>query len=161
MAWLRDARAMEEQSETILESQIARIKHYPHLKEKLQEHLTQTRRQSTLVRDCIQRRGGNTSMIKELAAKTIATAQGLSGLFVDDEVVKGSLALITFEHMEIASYRILIAAAEAIGDSQTAGVCRQILEEEEAMAAWLSDQVPGTVAKFLKRDEIAGVQAKR
>jgi ferritin-like metal-binding protein YciE len=36
MAWLRDARAMEEQSETILESQITRIKYYPHLKEKLQ-----------------------------------------------------------------------------------------------------------------------------
>ena len=69
--------------------------------------------------------------------------------------------LYTFKHMEIASYRILIAAAEAVGDSQTTGVCRQILVEEEAMAAWLSEQVPGTVQKFLKRDEIAGVQAKR
>jgi hypothetical protein len=84
MAWLRDARAMEEQSETILECQIGRIKHYPQLKEKLQSHLTQTRRQSMLVRECIERRGGNVSPIKELAAKTIATAQGLSGLFVDD-----------------------------------------------------------------------------
>ncbi|MGH2397479.1 MAG: DUF892 family protein [bacterium] len=43
MAWLRDARAMEEQSETILESQITRIKHYPHLKEKLQATLITSR----------------------------------------------------------------------------------------------------------------------
>ena len=38
MAWLRDVRAMEEQSETI-----TRIKHYPHLKEKLQATLITSR----------------------------------------------------------------------------------------------------------------------
>jgi ferritin-like metal-binding protein YciE len=61
-------------------------------------------------------------------------AQGFSGIFAGDEVMKGSLASYTFEHMEIASYRILIAAAEEVGDDKTARTCRKILGEEESMA---------------------------
>jgi ferritin-like metal-binding protein YciE len=161
LAWLRDAYAMEEQFETILESQIARLKHYPGLKQKLQEHLVETRSQAERVKACIEDWDEKISTLKQLTAKTIAVAQGLSGLFVDDEVIKGCLAIYTFKHMEIASYQILIAAADAIGDSKTAATCLQIKVEEERMAAWLGDEIPGIVSKFLKRDEIAGVEAKR
>lgn len=76
-------------------------------------------------------------------------AQSLSGVFAGDEVMKGSLASYTFEHMEIASYGILIAAANALGESQVARVCEQNLQEEEAMAKWLKDHVPGTTEQFL------------
>jgi ferritin-like metal-binding protein YciE len=79
---------------------------------------------------------------------------------VDDEVIKRCLAMYTFKHMEIASYQILIATAEAIGDSKTATTCLQIRQEDERMAVWLAAEVPRVLSKFLKRDEIAGVQAK-
>ena len=46
LAWLRDAHAMEEQAETLLSSQISRLKHYPDLRGKLEEHLEETRRQA-------------------------------------------------------------------------------------------------------------------
>lgn len=60
-------------------------------------------------------------------------------MFVDDEVVKGSLAGYTFEHMEIASYKILIAAAEAAGETEVVAVCQANLAEEVAMAeCWMS-----------------------
>lgn len=160
MAWLRDASAMEEQAATMMSTQIARLEHYPHLKRKLEEHLAETHRQSARIKTCIARRGGDTSTLKELAAKTMAFAQGLSGIFVDDEVVKGMLASYTFEQMEIASYRILIAAADAVGDSETAATCREILAEEQAMADWLAEETPSLVTKFLKRDSIPGVEAK-
>ena len=120
MEWLRDAHAMEEQAESILESQIARLQHYPDVKLKMQQHLEATRRQAKLVESCIAARGGDTSVVKVLSAKIVAAAQGLSGIFVDDEVIKGALASYTFEQMEIASYRILIAAAEAVKDASTA-----------------------------------------
>jgi ferritin-like metal-binding protein YciE len=161
IAWLRDAHAMEEQFETILESQIGRLKHYPGLKQKLQEHLVETRSQAQRVKTCIEHWDEKTSTLKQLTAKTIAVAQGLSGLFVDDEVIKGCLAIYTFKHMEIASYQILAAAAETIGDSKTAATCLAIMNEEERMAAWLDEEIPSVVSKFLKRDEIAGVEAKR
>lgn len=160
MAWLKDASAMEEQAATMLRTQVARLEHYPHLKRRMEEHLAETHRQSARIKACIASRGGDTSTLKELAAKTIAMAQGLSGFFVSDEVVKSALASYTFEQMEICSYRILVTAAEAVGDAQTAAACRENLAEEEAMAKWLADEMPSLVTKFLKRDSIPGVVAK-
>jgi ferritin-like metal-binding protein YciE len=161
LAWLRDAHAMEMQAETMLNAQISRLKHYPDLRRKLEEHLAETKRQAASVDDCISRLGGDTSAVKDTMAKMVAFGQGLSGLFVDDEVIKGSLASYTFEQMEIASYKILIAAAEAVGDSTTAAICTRILREEEAMAEWLSQQTPQLVRAFLQLDQIPGVAAKR
>ena len=161
LAWLRDAHAMEEQAETLLTSQISRLKHYPDLRRKMEEHLEETRRQAKLVDDCIQRLGGDSSAVKDAMGKMVAFGQGLSGLFVDDEVIKGSLASYTFEHMEIASYTILVAAAEACGDTTTAAICSRILKEEQAMAQWLADHTPQLVRAFLQLDETPGVAAKR
>jgi len=59
-----------------------------------------------------------------------------------------------------ASYRALIAAAELCGDVETKRVCEQILPEEEAMADWLAERLPGTVQKFLARDETPDTTAK-
>jgi ferritin-like metal-binding protein YciE len=161
LAWLKDAHAMEQQAETMLTSQIARLKHYPDLKRKLEEHLEETRRQATLIDDCIKQNGGDSSAVKDVMGKMTAFGQGLSGLFVDDEVIKGSLASYTFEHMEIASYKILIAAAEACGDTTTAAICSRILKEEEAMAKWIAEHTPSLVRAFLQLDETPGIAAKR
>lgn len=48
-------------------------------------------------------------------------AQAISRLFVEDEIVKGSMGSYVFEAMEIAAYRTLIAAAEACGDHRRGG----------------------------------------
>ena len=158
--WLRDAHAMEQQAETMLQKTASRLENYPTLKARLESHIEETREQARLVKSCIDRRGAGTSAMKDAAAKVAATAQGLSGLFVSDEVVKASLASYTFEHMEIASYRSLIAAAEAVGDGETARICGQILQQEESMAAFLAEQLPQVTRQFLQRSETPGATAK-
>jgi ferritin-like metal-binding protein YciE len=158
--WLRDAHAMEQQAETMLKTTASRLENYPTLKARLEAHLEETREQARLVKSCIDRCGAGTSAMKDVAAKVTATAQGLSGLFVSDEVVKATLASYTFEHMEIASYKSLIAAAEAVGDSETARICRQILPQEEAMAAFLAEQLPQVTRQFLQLAETPGATAK-
>ncbi len=84
-------------------------------------------------------------------ARMLGVAQGLSGLFVGDEVVKGVLATYTFEHMEIASYRILIAAAEKVGDAETKTVLEEIVREEEEMAKWLESHFNPVTLQYLDR----------
>jgi ferritin-like metal-binding protein YciE len=159
--WLRDAHAMEKQAEQMLSGQIARLEHYPDLRRKLEEHLEETRRQSGTVQECIDRYGEGSSTIKDAMGKMTAMGQSLSGLFVDDEVIKGSLASYTFEQMEIASYTILIAAAEAADDKETAAACTRILKEEQAMADWLKVQMPNLVRAYLQLDQQPGAVAKR
>lgn len=86
-----------------------------------------------------------------MAGKVIAFGQGMSGMFVEDEIVKGAMASYTFEHMEASAYRVLIAAAEAVGDAQTKAVCEHILKEELSMASDLEAQLPDLTRKYLSR----------
>jgi len=160
MAWLRDAHAMEKQAETMLSAMAGRIENYPDVKAKIEAHVAETSRQADMLQSCIERRGGDTSTLKDLMGKFMALGQGMSGAFVDDEIIKGSMAGYTFEHMEIAAYKVLIAAAEACGDPETSAVCQRILQEEEAMAKWLGENLPSVTEKFLARDQMPGTTAK-
>lgn len=159
--WLRDAHAMEEQAEKILTGQTDRIENYPELSSRFKTHLDETRSQRERLERCMERRGTSASGMKDMSAKFTATMQNMSGMFAGDEVVKGVLAGYTFEHMEIASYRLLIAAAQAEGDAETARVCEEICKEEEAMASWLKDNMDGIAAKFLQREQSESAEAKR
>jgi ferritin-like metal-binding protein YciE len=151
MAWLRNAHAMEEQAVTMLTSLASRTGDYPDVKARIESHLGETKRQAEALEECIKRRGGDTSTLKDLAGKVIAFGQGMSGMFVDDEIVKGAMASYTFEHMEAAAYRVLIAAAEAVGDMQTKAVCERILKEELSMASDLEAKLPELTRRYLSR----------
>ncbi|PLC49070.1 hypothetical protein CR159_15025 [Pollutimonas subterranea] len=158
--WLRDAHAMEKQAETMLTKTAERLENYPQLRAKLQAHCEETRQQAIMIRECLDRLGDDSSTMKDMAAKAMATAQGLSGMFVSDEVVKATMASYTFEHMEIASYKSLIVAAELAGDTETKRVCEIILPQEEAMAQWLSDHLAEITRQFLARDAAPDTTAK-
>jgi ferritin-like metal-binding protein YciE len=160
MEWLRDAHAAEEQAKTMLSGMARRIENYPELKARIEQHIRETERQAELVRGCIERRGGSTSTIKDTSAKMLAMGQAMSGMFVGDEVMKGSIASSAFEAMEIASYKILIATAEQVGDQETKRVCEEILREEEAMADWLEDHVASLTQQYLRREATPGATAK-
>jgi ferritin-like metal-binding protein YciE len=45
----------------------------------------------------------------------------------------------TTEHLEIASYELLRRVAERAGDEETAVACRDILEQERAMATYIEE----------------------
>lgn len=159
--WLRDAHAMEVQAEQMLTAQAKRLDDYPELKARIEQHLTETRAQRTKLESCLKRRGGDTSALKDTAGRFSAMMQAVGSMLSGDEVVKGLLASYTFEHMEIASYRILVAAAEEEQDLETATTCEQICQEEEAMASWLETNIARFTQEFLARDEAAHRTAKR
>lgn len=159
MEWLRDAHAAEEQAETMLSGMARRIENYPNLKARLEKHIVETQRQAKLIRGCIERRGESTSTIKDTGGKVLGFGQAMSGLFVGDEVMKGCIASYAFEAMEIASYHILISTAREVGDEETARVCEQILQEEEAMADWLKQNIPTLTQHYLTREQTPGATA--
>lgn len=159
--WLRDAHAMEQQAEQMLKGQAARIENYPALKARIEQHIQETLGQQQLLEGCISRLGGSPSTLKDAMGKIMAMGQAVGGMMASDEIVKGSMASYVFEHMEIASYRTLIAAAQAVGDVETQRVCEQILAQEEAMAQWLREHLPQVTQQFLVRDETPGVTARK
>jgi ferritin-like metal-binding protein YciE len=158
--WLRDAHAMEQQAEKLLESEAERIEHYPDLSARIEQSLRESREQANLIEGCIKRHGEDTSALKDMVGRFTAMAQGMSGYFVADEVVKATIATYTFQHMQISSYRSLIATAEAAGDQETKRICEGILRQEEAMADWLGEHIGPITQQYLQREETPNVTAK-
>lgn len=159
--WLQSAHAMEQQAEQMLKAQSNRIESYPQLQDRLERHLAETQSQRERLEGCLSSRGISASGMKDAAAQVTAFMQAAGGSMAADEVVKGSLASYTFEHFEIGTYRSLIAAADAVGDAQTARVCSEILQEEEAMAGWLEEHIPEITRSYLARSESSTGDAKR
>ncbi|MBP5978597.1 MAG: ferritin-like domain-containing protein [Halomonas sp.] len=159
--WLRDAHAMEQQAEKMLKSQAERLVDYPELQARIEQHLTETRHQSERLEQAMAGINIDTSALKDLGGKLTAFGQALGGMMAGDEVMKGSIACYAFEHFEIANYKALIQASESAGQTGVAQVCREILKEEEAMAAWLADHIESTTTQFLHRADDDNLRAKR
>ncbi|CEJ14504.1 hypothetical protein BN1110_04836 [bacterium YEK0313] len=151
ITWLQDAHAMEVQGETMLSGMVGRLSAYPDLRARIGTHVEDTRRQAKRLRDCLERRGQSTSAVKDAGGWFSAMGQGLAAMMADDEVVKALLAASAFEQMEIASYRILIAAAAIANDGEVRGFCAVSLDEELAMQNWLAENTPVVVAQYFQK----------
>jgi ferritin-like metal-binding protein YciE len=159
ISWLSDAYAMEGQATELLEAQIKRLEHYPEALPRLRQHLQETRQQQSEVERCLHRLGTDPSTLKETAMKFAANVQGMLHAMAGDEVLKHALGSYAFEHFEAGSYQSLMVAAETAGEPEIARTCQRIMEQELDMAAWVWDQLPHLMQKYLERST-SGAEAK-
>ena len=150
--WLRDAYAMEKHALEMCERQSERIENYPELKARITQHVEETKNQISRLDRCFEILGEEPSTFKTAAGGIMGNLQALGGMLASDEIVKASMASYIFEHMEISSYKILIAAANATNQPEIASICSEILQQEEEMASWLENHLASTTEKFLQRD---------
>lgn len=160
IAWLRDAYATEGQAIELLERQIERLVHYPEIRTKLQEHLTETKGQQAALEQAFNLLHSDPSALKAGVMKVAANVQGLTHALSSDEVMKHALGSYAFEQFEVASYQALVTAAEQAGEREVATTCATILREEQAMAAWLWQHLPQLTREYLQRSA-TGADAKR
>jgi ferritin-like metal-binding protein YciE len=160
MHWLRDAHAMEKQAIESVEKQIDRLRNYPELRNWAQEHVEVARRHRELIRQCIERRGGSTSTIKDVAMSVLGRIQELTGTLMADEVLKNVIGDYSFKHYQIACYKSLIAAAEEANDPETKRVCEGILATDQQLAERLLAYIPQVTREYMRRDA-AELAAKR
>ena len=159
--WLRDAHAMEKQAESMLESMSERIDNYPELRTRIEQHLSETKRQITLLEEILDRNDISRSGLKDSMSKMAAFGQSVGGMFPSDEIVKGAISGYVFEQFESACYTSLIAAAKKAGDTASIPTLESILAEEQEMADWLFQHLPQTTEEFLVRSDAPGVEAKK
>ncbi|ENT2347940.1 ferritin-like domain-containing protein [Salmonella enterica] len=159
--WLRDAHAMEKQAESMLESMASRIENYPDIKARIEQHISETKHQITMLEEVLDRNGISRSVLKDSMSKMAAMGQSIGGMFPSDEIVKGSISGYVFEQFEIACYTSLLAAAKKAGDTASIPTIEAILKEEMQTADWLIKHIPQTTEQFLLRSEADGVEAKK
>lgn len=160
MHWLRDAHAMEKQSLESIEPQLKRLENYPEMKSWVQDHVDASHRHRELINQCIERNGGSTSTLKDIAMTVMGNVQELTGMLTSDEVLKNVITDYAFKWYQIASYRSLRTAAEEVGDHQTADIISQILTENERLTQRLEPLIPEMTRKYLAR-ELVGADSKR
>ncbi|MFN7140499.1 MAG: DUF892 family protein [Limisphaerales bacterium] len=147
--WLNDAYSMELSLEETLQHHIKDLDEHPQMKERLEQHVLETRRHANDVKQCIEALGGKVSRTKAIFADLMGRFQGMSTGMFSDEIIKNLLHEHASENFEIASYESLAAAAEDLGEGDVALTCRRILEDERRMASWVLEQIPIATKQYL------------
>jgi ferritin-like metal-binding protein YciE len=150
VAWLNDAYAMEQSIERVLTNHAKDVKDHPEMQRMIEQHKEATARHAEMVKGLLESLGESPSGVKSVLSNVMGTMQGMSTEIAGDEIVKNVLGDFSTEHMEIASYRSLIAAGEMYGDQNIVRTCETILRDEEAMAAWLQQQIPLVTQMYLR-----------
>jgi ferritin-like metal-binding protein YciE len=150
LAWLNDAYAMEQGLAETLKRQAEHAKDRAEVRRKLEEHAELTRSQAKRVKVCIESLGGDTSTIKTTMGKLEGIFSGMSTRPAGDTLIKDALAGYAAEHLEIASYKALIVAADALNEQRVSQTCEEILQEEEEMARWLEQSLPLLVRDYVQ-----------
>lgn len=153
VAWLNDAYATENAIVQALEKQVDAAADFPEIQSGIQRHLEATKGHAETVKGCLESLGESPSGVKTGMAAVGGKLQGMMQGMAEDNLVKAALQDYATEHMEIASYKALIVAAEDLGHPEIAAKCRAILRDEEAMASWLDQQLPMVVRATLEQVE--------
>lgn len=142
VAWLNDAHAMEIALTKVLERHASDAKDFPEIRARIEKHISETRWHVEVVRECLSIVGHKPSLTKSAMGRVTGQVQGAATGVFRDELVKNFLSDYAAEHMEIACYRSLIAAANELNQPEIVRLCEEILQDEVEMAGWLADHIP-------------------
>jgi ferritin-like metal-binding protein YciE len=156
---LRNAHAMENQALSIMKPQADRIENYPAVKEQLRMHIRETEQQVARLERVLESLDEDPSTLKDTALSAMGSLAALGHSMAGDEILKNSLADFAFENYEIAAYKSLLTLAEACGFDQAKAPLTESLNEEQAMADWLDQNLSAVTLQYAHLSE-AGQTAK-
>jgi ferritin-like metal-binding protein YciE len=108
------------------------------LKQVFRAHLAETEEHERLTRRRLEESGESPSALKDITQKGGALISGAMAKAAPDTTGKLAIQAFAFEHMEIASYRMLRVVAQVAGDHETAQMAERILAQEQAAAEKLA-----------------------
>jgi ferritin-like metal-binding protein YciE len=148
---LRNQHAVENQAIELLERQVGRLENYPEMAERMRQHIEESKAQARRLEELLETLGTGHSAVKDLTMSFVGNMLALGHTTAADEVIKNTFANYAFEHYEIASYRSLLALADACGHAAGPVALRQSLIEEERMAQWIADHIAPTTLRYVER----------
>ncbi len=143
-SYLSDAHAIEEQALAQLRSAPQIAGNEP-LAQALSDHLTETERHETLVRDRLDALGESPSRIKDMLLAAGGKGFVLFARAQPDTPGKLAAHAYSYEHLELASYELLARVAAEAGDAATVQMAESIAGEERRMGERLEGLFDETV----------------
>lgn len=121
----------------------------------LRQHLAQTEEHERLISERLQAYDASPSSMKDVAQKGAAKLTGMVSKAAPDTSGKLAIQAYAFEHLEIASYRMLREVARRAGDEQTVVVAERILTEEQEAARKVGSLLEQVAENDLQRQRLA------
>ena len=157
---LQNAHALEKEALQLMQRQVERFEHYPEMSDLLRTHIAETEGQVRRLDEMLHTFGEDRSLLKDMATQFMANVAAAGHMPMADEVLKNTFANHAFENFEIASYKSLIAMAEASGNQKFVPALQESLREEEKTAQAVYDLIVPITQKFLTRSA-QGLKADR
>jgi ferritin-like metal-binding protein YciE len=111
----------------------------PEIVDRLEHHKLETQQHESLMRGRLEAHGATPSMVRQAAGMVEAFLKLPLDLVRGERTGRSARDAYTTEHLEIASYELMRRVAERAGDEETARACRDILDQERAMAAYIEE----------------------
>lgn len=119
------------------------------------QHLAETEEHERLISQRLEAHGASPSSLKDGAQKGAAKVTGMLAKAAPDTSGKLAIQAYAFEHLEIASYRMLREVAHRAGDTQTVAVAERILTQEQAAAKHIGGLLEQVAEHDLERQGLA------
>jgi ferritin-like metal-binding protein YciE len=174
--WLNEGHAKEAELEADLTAHIA-LTEKKSYKQRLQQHLKETRDHKRRVASRIKKLGGSATSgptvpgvpdaVGEAAGKAVAAVKGQMGMAraaVTEQAethLRNAQEELREEHVEIAIYTRLETFADEVGDRETAQLAREIRREEERMAKFLDSELKRLVKAVVRAEVPTDQRAAR
>jgi len=178
--YLNEAYSKEKELEVSLQAHIgmttlADRKAY---KKRLKDHLRETKSHSKALERRVKKLGGTPGVLDSpreavasgigkvaaVAKGQVAAAKGplhaVRGTSEQEVLLKNAKTEYFNEHEEIATYTAIETLAEAVGDSETAKLARDIRRDEERMARYLEKLIP-SLTKAVVKEEIPAAERRK
>jgi ferritin-like metal-binding protein YciE len=121
----------------------------PDLAEIFRRHLVETEGHESAMRERLEAHGESSSRLKDLLMRVGGAGFLLFARAQPDTPGKLVAHAYSYEHLELASYELLIRVAERASDSETVATARRIRDEESSMAERLAASLDKAVEASL------------
>jgi ferritin-like metal-binding protein YciE len=147
---VRNAHAMETNAREMMERQSQRLDDYPDVKARVIQHLRETEGQIKRLDECLTSCGESASTLKDTAQTFMGNMATMAHAVMPDEILKNTFANNAFEHFEIAAYKSLLSLADLAGMSSAKPALEASLKEEQAMAAWIDQNIDNVTRSYVR-----------
>ncbi len=156
---IQSAHALEKQATQLINRQLERIESYPEVAAVLRLHGAETEAQIQRLDGILAELGSGPSVVKDVATQMSGNMAAIMHSVMSDEIMKNHFANVAFEAFEQATYRSLIAMAQATGHQHHVAIYEQTLREEEKTFQTLLGMTDALSKKFMELS-LSGEHAK-
>ncbi len=155
---LRNAHAMERQSQELMKWQAVRLADYPEIEQRIRAHMEETDEQLRRLERCLESLNERPSILKDTALSLLGNLTATSNAMGEDEILKNMFSNYAFEHYELATYKSLVRMAQELGLEEAKSLLGASRSEEQKMAAWIDRHIENVTDAYLDRiDQHLGI----